>query len=415
MQNLFSKRNTNSKNFVWRSIQLGSRQGIMFFILFISAKLLSAEEFGVYNYLIAIAFFFTLLADFGISRAVTKFTAQYNTVDKEKIKYIFFNSALIMIGLVALFVLLILLFANVIIGENYPYIYYLIPVFIFLPLTSLFDGIYSGLLKFKTLSVISLISGLLATLSTYFLVKKLGLVGALLSLDLYYVVSFILFSSTFKLFTFKIEKTIIKDVGRYSLIIGISAVGHFLYAKGITYILGQYNFFTEVGYYEIIDKVFVMSSFPFIIYGQIIAPKITGLISVHKYEEVLLRYKKNLYQTFLLGLLVTLVLWIILPTAVELFLNNYYSRDFIMIFQLLLFHLPLVLVSGLIAQPYIIATGKAKISLLTLPFGIVNVILGILFIGLFGFIGVIYSTLITSITNKLLTFYLISRGLKKQI
>jgi hypothetical protein len=82
-------------------------------------------------------------------------------------------------------------------------------------------------------------------------------------------------------------------------------------------------------------------------------------------------------------------------------------------FNLLLVHLPLLLISGFIVQPFIIATGKAKYSLLTIPFGFINIGLGILFIGYYGFMGVIYSTLITSITNKIITFYLIYNGLRK--
>jgi len=82
-------------------------------------------------------------------------------------------------------------------------------------------------------------------------------------------------------------------------------------------------------------------------------------------------------------------------------------------FDLLLLHLPLVLISGFIVQPFIIATGKAKYSLLTIPFGIINIGLGILLIQYYGFIGVIYSTLIISFANKILTFYLIYNGLRK--
>ena len=91
-----------------------------------------------------------------------------------------------------------------------------------------------------------------------------------------------------------------------------------------------------------------------------------------------------------------------------------FSYELWEIVKVLLISLAIVLpVRYFVAQPFIIATGKAKYSLLTIPFGITNIGLGILFIGYYGFIGVIYSTLITSITNKILTFYLIYNGLRK--
>ena len=410
---LLKKHPVTIKNFIWRAIQNASRQGITFLILVVSAKLLSSENFGIYSYTVAITYFFTLLADFGISRAVTKFVAQYNTESPSKVKLIYFNSALIILTLIIIFSSIFLLFAKVIVGENYHYVYYLTPVFIFLPLTSLFDGVYSGLKQFKKLSIISLIAGTITVGATYILISRFGIIGAFLSLNFYYITSFILFSSSFKLFSFKFDKKIISEVGKYSFIIGISAIGYFLYSRGITYILGQFNYFTEVGYYEIIDKIFVMLSFPFIIYGQIIAPGVTERITLSKYDNVLSQFKKSLLIAFPLSIIITLFLWQLFPPLIKLFLVKYYTPNFIKMFNLLLVHLPLLLISGFIVQPFIIATGKAKYSLLTIPFGFMNIGLGILFIGYYGFMGVIYSTLITSITNKIITFYLIYNGLRK--
>lgn len=410
---LLKKHPITIKNFAWRAIQNASRQGITFLILIISAKLLSSEDFGIYNYTVAISYFFTLLADFGISRAVTKYVAQYNTVSPDKVKLLYYNSALIILSLIVIFSTIFFIFAKTIVGDNYRYAYYLIPVFILLPLTSLFDGIYSGLKQFKKLSVISLIAGTITIAATYFLIAKFGIIGAFLSLNFYYVISFILFCASFRLFSFKFDKDIIKEVGRYSFIIGISAIGYFLYSKGVTYILGQYNYFTQVGYYEIIDKVFIILSFPFIIYGQIIAPGVTEKITLSKYEEVLDQYKKSMLVAFPITIILTLILWQVLPVMIKIFLNKYYTPDFLAVFGLLLIHLPLVLISGFVIQPYIIATGKAKYSLLTIPFGLLNIGLGILLIGYYGFMGVIYSTLVISIVNKVLTYYLIYNGLKK--
>lgn len=413
MPKFFNIKTANTKNFFWRAVQLGSKQGTTFFILFISAKLLSSVEFGIYNYTAAITFFFTLLADFGISRAVTKYVVQYKTEKPHKVELLFFNSALIILLFALVFGLIFLIFAKSIVGENYKFIYYLLPVFVFLPLVSLFDGFYSGLKQFKKLSIISLCSGVISVFAAFFFVSKFGITGAFYSLDFYYFITFLFFASSFKFFKLKFDKSIINEVGKYSVIIGISALGHFLYTKGITYILGQYNFFSEVGYYEIIDKAFIMLSFPFIIYGQIIAPNITKEISLNKNEIVVNQFKKVIAFTIPLTILISIILWQALPFLIEIFLPKYYTQDFLKMFNLLLLHLPFILISGIIAQPFIIATGKAKYSLLTIPFGIANIILGVLFIKQFGFVGIIYTTIFISISNKLLTFFLVYKSLKR--
>ena len=140
---------------------------------------------------------------------------------------------------------------------------------------------------------------------------------------------------------------------------------------------------------------------------------LTEKITLSKYDNVLSQFKKSLLIAFPLSIIITLFLWQLFPPLIKLFLVKYYTPNFIKMFNLLLVHLPLLLISGFIVQPFIIATGKAKYSLLTIPFGFMNIGLGILFIGYYGFMGVIYSTLITSITNKIITFYLIYNGLRK--
>ncbi|RMD50753.1 MAG: hypothetical protein D6830_01970, partial [Ignavibacteria bacterium] len=144
-------------DFIWRALQMASKQLVTFSILFITAKLTTPEKFGIYNYLIAYTFLFALIADFGISRAITKFTAEYKVKDETKINSILFNSGIILISITLLIIGIILVFGELIIGNHHDMIVYLIPVFIFLPLSSLYDGMYSGLSKFKKLSHISII------------------------------------------------------------------------------------------------------------------------------------------------------------------------------------------------------------------------------------------------------------------
>ena len=402
-------------NFVWRAIQMGGRQVVMFSILFISAKLLPSTQFGIYNYLIAFVVLFTLLADFGMSRAISRFVAEYNITQKEKVNYILFNSGIILLILIALFTSILMIFAEDIVGKNYNLIKYLIPTFVFLPLTSLFDGFYSGLKKFKLISFVSTFSGVISIPATYLLVSKYQLIGAFLSLDLYYLLLFILLFIFHRNYVFRFNREVFLRVWKYSAIIGISSIGHFFYAKANTIILGKFNFFNEVGYLEIIDKVFIMLAFPFIIFGQIISPRITELKTENKHEMISSYFRKILYYSIPLSLIITIIMWFAFPIAIKTFLSEYYSTNFINMFKLLLINLPLLLITNSLSQPFIIATGAAKYSLLTIPFGVLNVVLAILLITQFGYIGAVYSILITSIISKLLTYYLVYKNLSRDL
>src|SRR3989344_8344395 len=96
-------------NFIWRALQILGQNGITFLIFILCAKLLSPYDFGIYNYALAIIFFLIIFGDFGISTATSKYVAEYNITDKEKLKAVLFNSGIIILGLTILITIITLI------------------------------------------------------------------------------------------------------------------------------------------------------------------------------------------------------------------------------------------------------------------------------------------------------------------
>jgi O-antigen/teichoic acid export membrane protein len=90
-------------NVFWRGLQLAVKDGVIFVIFILAAKLLNPYEFGVYNYVLAVIFFLILFGDFGISVAASKFVAEYQATNPEKLKYVLFNAGLVILALTILF------------------------------------------------------------------------------------------------------------------------------------------------------------------------------------------------------------------------------------------------------------------------------------------------------------------------
>ena len=392
------------KNYIWRLLQFASKQGINFFILMISASFLNKEDFGVYNYVIAIVFLLTLLADFGISKAVMRFVAEYNSYSNNKAKLVFFNSAIIILASIIIFSIVFVLFSQELVGEKHIYVKYLFPIFFLIPFSSLFEGIYIGLKQFKKLSIISISCGFISIIATIILVSRYQILGSFYSLNFYYFILFgsLVFSS--KDFVFKYSADIFKEVGRYSFIIGFSDLGQFLYAKANVIILGKFGYFVEAGYYEIVDKIFILSVLPFLVFSQIIAPNIAEKSALGQKDQIISLFERTFKYSLLIGIAIAVSLWLFCPFLIELLLPKYSTENFYSIFNLMLLLLPLTIVSTSLAQPFIVATGNARFSLLTIPFGLLNVTLAVIFTGNFGFIGVVYATLIGSSTNKIVTY-----------
>ena len=152
----YKKHKESIHNFFWRATQIVGKDGIVFLIFLISARLLTSYEFGIYNYVLAIIFFLIIFGDFGISTATSKYVAEYNATDKKKLKLVLFNSGIIILGLTILITILTLILGPWYLKEKYVYVLWLLPLIFLAPMTSLYDGIYRGLKKFKQLSKISL-------------------------------------------------------------------------------------------------------------------------------------------------------------------------------------------------------------------------------------------------------------------
>jgi O-antigen/teichoic acid export membrane protein len=401
-------------NFTWRTLQLFGKQGIIFLIFILCAKFLTPYDFGVYNYSLAVVFFLILFGDFGISTATSKYVAEYNTINKEKLKLVLFNSGIIILGITILITIITFLFGKSFLGDKYVYVLYLLPLIFLAPMTSLYDGIYRGLKKFKQLAIISIIIGIISTIFVYLLVKQYGLIGALISQIIFYSILFLALACGYKEFHFKFNKEVMKEIGVYSAIVGIADVGFFLYTAVNSIILGQFGYFIEVGYYELINKIFLLTVLPFSILGQVISPDVTNLTSNKKFNQIFSKFKRFFFITLFLGIILSALLFLSLPFVLKNYLPQYLTLEFSAMFDVLIFILPLSILSSTISSGFTVATGRAKYSLITIPFGILNLILSYILIVNYGFIGVPISFLISSTICRLLTFSLIYQDIKRK-
>ena len=52
-------------NFIWRSLQIGAKQGTTFLIFFIAVYFLVPEDLGLFSYLMAVVSLLLIICDFG--------------------------------------------------------------------------------------------------------------------------------------------------------------------------------------------------------------------------------------------------------------------------------------------------------------------------------------------------------------
>lgn len=383
-------------NFLWRTLQIFGKQGTTFLIFIICAKLLTPYDFGIYNYVLAIVFFLIIFGDFGISIATSNYVAEYNIIDKKKVRLVLFNSGIVILGLSLIVTLLTVVFGKCLLNEKYIYVLWTLPLFFFAPMTSLYDGIYRALKRFKRLAIISLVVGFLSIGYVYYLTKNFGLFGALVSQNIFYLLLFLVLALDYKEFDFIFDKEIIKKITDYSLWIGLSNIGLFLYTRVDIIILGQFGFIEEIGYYEIINKIFMMILMPVTLLATVVAPNTTKNFALKRFKHITNKIIKESFLLFIIGLIVSVISFLIIPLLFKKILQEYDIELLTLMLNLIIILVPFRFFSTYLSIGYITPSGHVKIitKYLTI-FGLLNVILDIVFINNFGFIGVIYATLIT--------------------
>ena len=390
-------------NFIWRSIQTFGKQGITFLIFILCAKLLTPYDFGIYNYVLAIVFFLIIFGDFGISTATSKYVAEYNVTDKNKLKSVLFNSGIIILGLTIIISVLTLIIGPSYLKEKYIYVLWLLPLIFLAPMTSLYDGIYRGLKRFKKLAIISLIVGFFSLSFVYILIKTYGLFGAIIAQNLFYLILFVALALGYREFHFKWNKEVMKEVGSYSFVFGIAVIGYYLFSRIDILILGHYGYINEIATYELINKFIAIILLPFSIFGQIIAPDIASRYALKDKEYIFKSYKKYLIIFLACGILVTLLFLLIFPTGVNLFFNNYYNSSLFKILIPCLLLLALSIFNSPINAGIVVSTGHAKLmTYLNVWMGLANIILALILLNIIGYIGVIYATLISNLIGTII-------------
>jgi len=400
LKKIYNNHKETIHNFIWRSLQIFGKQGITFLIFILCAKLLTPYDFGLYNYALAIIFFFIIFGDFGISAATSKYVAEYNAINKDKLKLVLFNSGIVIVGLTIIITILTLLIGPWYLKDKYIYVLYLLPLIFLAPMTSLYDGIYRGLKKFKQLAILSLIVGVLSIPFVYLLVKQYGLIGALIAQNLFYFILLINLAFSYREFHLKFNKEVMKEVGKYSIIIGISSIAFFLYSRADIIILGHFGYIKEIGYYGVIIQVFNIMVIPLTLLAQVISPNITSNFAKKEYDKI--REKLNYFMKLVIpiSILIAIIFYFLFPEIIRILLPKYYIKEMLISITILSFLIPTKIWGVFQTQSFIVSTGYAKIiAVTTLIGGVLNVIFDIILIKLIGFTGVFWVTLIIHSLN----------------
>lgn len=388
--NVVTKHSETLLNFFWRAVYILFKQGTVLLIFAISAKTLTVNEFGLYSFVMTVIISMTMLGDFGFSTAVSKFTAEYSLLPKEDLKKMLFSCLVVSFALCLLLAVLITLLVLLFKADYMSLFAFVLPLIFLIPMVSLFDGFYRGLKKFKSLGKFSIFAGGLAVPISLLLVHQLGMLGALLSQSLYYLIILIFFVINVKISISNFEPYLAKKILKSSLIIGSVSVGYFMFTGINSIILGLYGFFDELATFELINKLLVILVVPFAILAQVLAPNLTILNSKKSYSELYEKVIKYTVFSYSAAIVVGLFAYVSMPFIIETFFAEYHTNLFFELFPIIL----AIFVVDLTADRGIaVPIGYEGLMLRMYIFvAVLNLVTCLVAVNLFGYKGVMFVT-----------------------
>lgn len=110
-------------------------------------------------------------------------------------------------------------------------------------------------------------------------------------------------------------------------------------------------------------------------------------------------------------------LYFALPVILNKFFIQYFIQTTIDMLKILVILIPGRITAAIVNQSHTIATGNSYINMyVMIPAGLANVVLDLLFICIFGFMGVIYATVVCILFSNItfmILYYFKLRGLGK--
>lgn len=424
MKKLYHKNKELVRDSIWRAIQIGTKHGIVFFFTILSAKILNVEQFGEFTYYFTFILLLTMLSDFGISSAISKFVAEYNYKKRNKINSVTGSSFFILI-ILSILITILSIFYGKIFFNNLKLFYILLPLVFLVPAVSIFDGIFRGLQKFKILANISIFSALFSIVPFYWLIKFKGVEGLALGYIVFYSVMGLFNAIAYlkinrkEFGKFKVDLPITKNVLRYSYYLGLASLSYFMFSRFTIILLGHFGFVEELAYYEIISKFESIFLVPFFIIGHVLAPSITRLYQKNKLSEFYNKLKGTRNYTILGSILFAILFAGIVWAVVYFFFEEYSSISFNSILLICFFLFIIKSYAIVIDFGFIVSSGYGHLMTyryLTVAF--VNVILSLFLNLYFGYLGIFLTMVISHILMVVslhFKFFKLIKNLKEQI
>lgn len=393
-------RQTAIKNTLWLSIgQIGSRLLRAVVIIF-AARVLGAEGYGVFAYILSLAGFFTIFADIGVSQILTR---EVSKKPKEENRY-FASSLAIKLFLISLVSIIVLFFS--------PHLTDLEAVKMLMPFAALlviFDSLrdfvnayFRGKEKMEMEALTTTVSNIAITIFGLIVVFSWPVPGFVTAAYVWAagfgtVLGIYLLRDKFLNFFKDFDAELVKPIIKASWPIALSsALGAFMLNIDVI-MIGFFHGAEEVGLYAASEKIIGLLYILPALLAAALFPIISRYVEKGDNKRSARVVEKGLLATFMVALPVCIGGGLLASDIINLLYGSEYVVGRSVLALKILLFTPLIIYPGALLKNYILAYDKQIKMVPIVGLGaFANILLNIVLIPNFGIVGSAISTIMAT-------------------
>lgn len=390
------------------------------------SRALPVEDYALWVLLFSVLAVFYLIADFGLSQTIAKFTAEYNTTQSGEISKLI-STVLCNFAINAGVTYLLILCSAPLLARSFD----AKMLSALLRIGGLFvvarigvevaAGVLRGFHNFRIASIATVAVTVLEictygilfyffspTLTVLVLIRSVFFCINLLCISVFLVV--FLRKQKHRISISSIRISIFRSIVRFSFPIGIAMLSYYLYTKADVVILGLLSVKGEIALYNVADILFQMPLMLVAAYVSVISPQVTSFYYGNRHDKVQALFSSSLTVITIPMLIVASLFMIIPGVFLWILFPDYPEADI-----LLRILAPLLIckgVGGVASGAFLVSTGHPEIlARVTAVGALLNIVFDVLLIPRYGAAGAIVTTTIIHALSIIFSVWYVCRTL----
>ena len=380
----------------------------------IITRQITKEEFGIYVLIIVISTLLDTVSSLALEQSLVKFISSAEDLERRST---LIPTLIIRILLIVVTVILVVLFGNSLMSlfsfTATEFLYVIIILFILSSFRGLFYNLLQGMNLFKKYSSVQIITSLLRVglLLLIILIDVLTLKNVLI-IEMVVVTLTVLLQLALipykEVFHWHVKLKNIKRILRFSIPLYFSGVSYFIQTQVNIFIISAYLNPVSIANYDVAGKIPQASAKGFQSFIIVLYPNLSRLFSKGERDSALTLMNKSLITFSIAINLLLLVSFLFNEEIILLLFSNKYL-DSSLAFSFLMVAFYLTSMSNIMGYS-LVSAGLPSITLkVNIVAGAINLIGAFLMVPFWGFMGAVYSILLTSLSSLLFHYLYLTK------